>query len=440
MPSPDSGRATSLSVRSWRITARRQYGVIVTTPRQQGVRSRTARVILTLLAVLTIGYTVLAQLLAIVPVSWTMWILQTEVTQFVVLLIGLLRDTLGVWNLVVAIVGLACAVILRRSRRGIRHLPFWLTVSGTAGTVGVVTSTALLVASIGSLGVGVSPLLPALPFTGLGSGPSRTVTLGTAGTATLQADLYLPSGTAPQAGWPVVVSIHGGGFSTGTRGPNAYTGYLPEHGYAVLDVDYRLASSTFHPWDTQVTDIGCSLAWIADDGRAEHLDPDRIATLGLSSGGNLAVNAAYMSADHSLTSSCSPPGTQLPTVRAVVAGYPAVDLTGIGDATAISRQVEQWYIGGTPAQYPDRYRFTDSASHITADSPPTLIYQGTRDHLVLADRTREFADLLTERGIKNRYVAYPGMEHGAGDTNGTLTTAAEASRRLALDWLQRHGG
>jgi len=414
--------------------------VTVTTPRDHGVRSRTVRVILTSLAVLTIGYTVLSQLLAIVPVSWTMWLLQTELTQYVVLVIGLFRDTLGIWNLVVAVVGLACAVVLWRSRRGIRRLPFWLTVTGAAGTVGVVVTTALLVASIGSLGVGVSPLLPALPFTGLGSGPSRTVTLGTAGTTTLQADLYLPPGAAPRAGWPVVVSIHGGGFSTGTRGPNAYTGFLPEHGYAVLDVDYRLASSTYHPWDTQVDDIGCSLAWIAGDGRAENLDPDRIATLGLSSGGNLAVNAAYMSADHTLTSSCSPAGTPLPTVRAVIAGYPAVDLTGIGDATAIARQVEQWYVGGPPAQYPDRYRFTDSADHITADSPPTLIYQGTRDHLVLADRTRGFADLLTARGIVNWYVEYPGLEHGAGDTAGTLTTAAEASRQLALDWLQRHDG
>lgn len=402
--------------------------------------SRTARVILTTLAVLTIGYTVIAQLLVIVPVSWTMWLLQTELTQFVVLLIGLVRDTLGIWNLVVAAVGVACAAMLWRSRPGIRRFSFWLTVVGAAGTIGVVVTTVLLVVSIGSLGVGVSPLLPALPFTGLGSGPSRTVTLGTAGATTLQADLYLPDGAAPQAGWPVVVSIHGGGFSTGTRGPNAYTVFLPEHGYAVLDVDYRLASSTFHPWDTQVDDIGCSLAWIAGDGRAENLDPDRIATLGLSSGGNLAVNAAYMSADHTLTSSCSPSGTPLPTVRAVIAGYPAVDLTGIGDATAVARQVEQWYVGGPPAQYPDRYRFTDSANHITADSPPTLIYQGTRDHLVLADHTRGFADLLTARGIVNRYIEYPGLEHGAGDTNGTLTYAAAASRQLALDWLQRYDG
>ncbi|MDQ1176364.1 alpha/beta hydrolase [Microbacterium sp. SORGH_AS_0421] len=412
----------------------------MTTSREHGVRSRTARVILTCLAFLAIGYTVLAQLLAIVPVPWTIWLLQTELTQYVVLVFGLLRDTLGIWNLVVALVGLVCAVVLWRSRPGIRRLPFWLTATATAGTVGVVATTALLAVSIGSLGLGVSPLLPVLPFTGLDSGPSRTVTLGTAGSTTLQADLYLPPGAAPRAGWPVVVSIHGGGFSTGTRGPNAYTGYLPEHGYAVLDVDYRLASSTYHPWDTQVDDIGCSLAWIAGDGRTQNLDPDRIATLGLSSGGNLAVNAAYMSADHTLASSCSPPGTALPTVRAVIAGYPAVDLTGIGDTTAIARQVEQWYVGGPPAQYPDRYRFTDSATHVTAESPPTLIYQGTGDHLVLADRTRVFAELLTERGITNRYVEYPGLEHGTGDTTGTLTASAEASRQLALDWLQRHDG
>ncbi|WP_413600912.1 alpha/beta hydrolase fold domain-containing protein [Curtobacterium sp. Curtsp57] len=410
-----------------------------------------ARHALTAATTVAIAYTLLAQLLTIVPVSWTTPLLQWDVSQFLIILLGTLRDALGIWNIVVGLLGVVGAATLwrapvaqrrrdqpARARRPRHRLPLALLLTGSAGTLSAITATTVLAISIAPLGTGTSPLLPTLPFTGLSSSPSQTVTVGRAGNTTLRADLYLPRGTAPVTGWPVVVSIHGGGFSTGTRGPNAYTGFLPQHGYAVLDVDYRLASSHHHPWRTQVTDIGCSLAWIGKAGPTERLDPRRIATLGLSSGGNLAVNAAYMSANQTLTSSCDSSDASIPTVRAVIAGYPAVDLSGIGNRSAIGRLVEQWYVGGTPAQYPDRYRFTDSATHVSAHSPPTLIYQGGRDHLVFADRARRFAHVLAEHHILHQFVEYPGLEHGAGDANGTLTTAAAASRQLTLDWLRHH--
>lgn len=410
-----------------------------------------ARVALAVVTIVTIAYTLLAQLLVVVPESWTMPLLQWDVSQFLIILLGTLRDALGIWNVVVGLIGVICAAALWRgplpnrrrvrteqTRRSHRRFPLVLLLTGSAGTISAITMTTVLAVSIASLGVSSEPLLPKLPFTGLNSTPTKTVTVGTAGHTPLLADLYLPNGAAPEAGWPVVLSIHGGGFSTGTRGPNAYTGFLPEHGYAVLDVDYRLASASYHPWKTQVEDIGCSLAWIGKTSRKEQLDSSRIATLGLSSGGNLAVNAAYMSANRTLTSSCASSDAPIPTVRAVIAGYPAVDLSGIGNRSAIGRLVEQWYVGGTPAQYPERYRFTNSATHISSHTPPTLVYQGGRDHLVFADRARHFVDILTQRHVTHRYVEYPGLEHGAGDANGTLTAAAASSRHLTLDWLRRH--
>lgn len=401
------------------------------------LRSRLTTAALATVAVITVGFVTVTQLLALVPVSWTMPLLQWSVLQFLLIILGTVRDTLGIWNVLIALLGVLCAGTMWRRARHRRPFPIVLGSLGSAAMISAIASTTVLTMSVATLGVPTSALMPELPFTGFGGSPTRTVTIGTAGSTPLRADLYLPTGAAPREGWPVVVSIHGGGFSTGTRGPNAYTGFLPSHGYAVLDVDYRLASSTYHPWRTQVEDIGCSLAWINTSGSALHLDSMRIATLGLSSGGNLAVNAAYMSANHTLASSCNR-SAAIPVVRAVVAGYPAVDLTGIGDRSAIGRLVEQWYVGGTPTQFPDRYRFTDSVTHISADTPPTLIYQGSQDHLVFADRARHFATVLAQRHVTHQYVEYPGLEHGAGDANGTLTAAAAASRQLALEWLQHH--
>nr|WP_238590280.1 prolyl oligopeptidase family serine peptidase [Pseudonocardia sp. AL041005-10] len=166
------------------------------------------------------------------------------------------------------------------------------------------------------------------------------------------------------------------------------------------------------------------------------MDTSRVGIFGESAGGNLAVDAAYLDRAGALAPTCGDLAA-LPRVRAVAGMYPAVDLTATEPFSAIGRQVGAAYIGGSPEQFPQRYAFTDSITHARPDSPPTLVVQGSADHLVPAAPVARFAAATDELGIPTRYLQLPGLEHGAGDGLGTVTPGTELQRAALLSWFDR---
>jgi acetyl esterase/lipase len=106
----------------------------------------------------------------------------------------------------------------------------------------------------------------------------------------------------------------------------------------------------------------------------------------------------------------------VPRVSAVSALYPPVDLAAawVSRVPAISdmaRQFNTYYVGGSPQQFPDRYRFVASATHINAAAPPTLVIFGTNDHLVPPDATDRFAQQARNAGIDIESIRFPYGDH-----------------------------
>jgi acetyl esterase/lipase len=104
-------------------------------------------------------------------------------------------------------------------------------------------------------------------------------------------------------------------------------------------------------------------------------------------------------------------------VAAVSALYPPVDLAAawVSRVPAISdmaRQFNTYYVGGSPQQFPDRYRFVASATHINAAAPPTLVILGDNDHLVPPDATDRFAQQARSAGIDIESIRFPYGDHG----------------------------
>ncbi|MGU3291520.1 alpha/beta hydrolase fold domain-containing protein [Williamsia sp. M5A3_1d] len=397
-----------------------------------------SRFLATFFGVLLMLYTVVGQLLALTPVPWMSWILAAGFFQTVFIAIDTLRDTLGIYNVVIALIALA---LVFRTVRPRRWRPEGLSrrrtiVAGLAGFGAVASVITMIVVSVGvaSAGAGFAFFTPPTPGGDLGRGPDQRVETGTVGATTLHADLYRPDGAGPH---PVVVFVHGGAFVAGAPGPNPYNRFLADHGYAVLDVEFRLASATVHNWDTQVGDVGCALTWLTRNASANGFDPNRVVMFGESSGGNLAINAAYMSVTKTLTPTCGT-AAEIPKVVAVVGGYPAVDLTQAYADSAIGKTVGMQFVGGSPEDFPERYRYIDAANHITAQSPPTLIVQGGADHLVLASSVKRFAGELSAAGVPNRYVELPGLGHGIGDTSSPGTAGAKTMRNAVMKWLDRY--
>ncbi|MFE7744137.1 alpha/beta hydrolase [Nocardia sp. NPDC057455] len=405
----------------------------MTVPGKSATPRRLVRIGLLTLAGALAGYLALAQLLAVLPVSWVMPLLRNAVVQSAVLLLGAVRDALGSWNVVLAVVATALATAVFRSGGRGRRLAG--TVTGVAAVglaLSVVTSATLVFAARDAAGVWI-PFAPAVPLRTVGDAPDETVTYATVDGQPIQADLYLPAAGPRPA--PLVVSIHGGAFVTGSRGTDAYTNWLADNGYAVLDVDYRLSDESDHRWDTGDADVACALTWAAANAQRYNWDMRRVAAFGESAGGNLAVNVANKINAGTLRPSCGS-AADLPKVRAAVALYPVVDLAASGTETALGVDAARQYLGGSPEQYPDRYTATGSAAHITGDSPPTLLIQGANDHLVLAEHTAAYATALETAHVPHRYVELPFLDHAFGTTE--LDAGAQVTRELTRTWLAEY--
>ena len=128
-----------------------------------------------------------------------------------------------------------------------------------------------------------------------GHAPSQDgIPYGEAGGHQLTMDYYPPAGKGPH---PVVIIIHGGGFTGGTskNGSEAYCAdFLAPAGFAVFSINYRLTPQ-FTLGD-MVSDVHTAVRFIRDHASRWDADGTRIALVGGSAGGYLS-NMAGLVAD-----------------------------------------------------------------------------------------------------------------------------------------------
>ena len=117
----------------------------------------------------------------------------------------------------------------------------------------------------------------------------RTLTYASRDGADLLLDLYLPAQPIRRPA-PVIVFLHGGGWSGGTRttGPD-FSRYFAQDGFAMASIEYRLTPSITFP--ANVEDVRTAVRWLKANAAAHGLDADRICLWGTSAGGHLAAVA-----------------------------------------------------------------------------------------------------------------------------------------------------
>ena len=234
---------------------------------------------------------------------------------------------------------------------------------------------------------------------------TRDVRVDSVGGVVLRADVYRGAGAGPH---PAVVMIYGGAWRGGDPGDlPTLNHYLAARGYTVFAIDYRHAPR--FPYPAAVDDVRRALAWVHAHAAEHDVDAERIALMGRSSGGHLAMMAAYDS-------------TRGVPVRAVVDYYGPVNLAG-GYASPPRpdpldvRAVLRAFLGGTPAEVPERYRdaspitLVQRAAAAGRTLPPTLIVHGTRDHLVRVRFSRELHAALRGAGARSALIEIPWAEH-----------------------------
>ncbi len=270
----------------------------------------------------------------------------------------------------------------------------------------------------------------------------------------LRLDAYSPTGDVKANGAGVIV-IHGGSWNARARSDFPEWNYwLAQHGYTVFDIDYRLAPQP--NWRTATGDVKCAVAWVKRHAREFGIGTDRLALLGRSAGGHLALLAAYTPDDTRLPSSCMDDeasdgldesamsgGESSENVRAVVAFYAPTDLLWAYDNPANPRVIDgpltlRRFVGGDPHASDEiaaRFRLVSPVSHVNArTTPPTLLIHGGHDQLVRSENMELLGGKLKKAGTPHRELFIPYAQHGF-DYN-FRGWGAQIVRPLLLDFLR----
>lgn len=266
---------------------------------------------------------------------------------------------------------------------------------------------------------------------------SRDVVYGhVANGAELVLDVWPATTPAQQTLRPAFIRLHGGAWVHGSKGdlPN-WNGWLNDLGYVVFDVEYRMRPP--ERWKEEIGDVKCALGWVYLNAGKYGVDPARISLTGFSAGAHLAMLAAYSADSPQIPASCSVPGVQ---VKSVVNLYGFYDLAAAYDnspSKAYLREALQRYVGGPPAQFPDRYRALSPATHLSANAPPTITLMGLSDRVVAAEQVRGLDRALEKAGVAHQTYLLPGADHGFDENWGSAST--EFARQMVKRFLEKYG-
>jgi acetyl esterase len=206
---------------------------------------------------------------------------------------------------------------------------------------------------------------------------------------------------------PLVVNFHGGGWTLGSLDA---ADWLCSHvavttGAVVVSVDYRLAPG--HRWPAAAEDCYESLVDVVDRAAELGADPDRVAVMGDSAGGNLAAVVTLMARDRS-----GPPIAHQGLL------YPSVDLTMSSPSIEENAHApiltkadclafRDHYLGG---QDPEQSYASPLFARDLSGLPPALVQ--VAEHDPIRDDGLRYAAALREAGVPVRLTQYVGMPHG----------------------------
>jgi acetyl esterase/lipase len=215
-------------------------------------------------------------------------------------------------------------------------------------------------------------------------------------------DIFLPdTGDGP---FPVILYIHGGGFAIGDKRDSKVLTFFRgfQRGYAVASVNHRLSHEAIFPAGLQ--DIKAAIRWLRANGGQYHLDTDRIAACGGSSGGNYAAMVC-------LTANVK----EFDDPRLGNPDYPchvqaAVDWFGPTDFMKMDEQLEEngygpgdhgeadspesRYLGGKLSDVPLKVEIANPMLYVLKNMPPLLIQHGRLDSMVPVQQSMIFAEKL----------------------------------------------
>jgi acetyl esterase/lipase len=197
--------------------------------------------------------------------------------------------------------------------------------------------------------------------------------------------------------------IHGGGWQKGDKNDlylSDLVDYLPTQGYAVFSINYRLTMQG-GCFPNSVKDVVNAAHWLTINAKQYNLDSSRIAMLGESAGGNLALMAAYNINSQAFRAAND--NLKL-SVYAAVAFSPVIDLS------TLEKGFINDYMDDIVEHSPKLFKDASPLSYIDT-AVPTLCVHGGADNVIPVDQSRHFVGMLQQKHKDATLVLLPAAGH-----------------------------
>jgi acetyl esterase/lipase len=257
-----------------------------------------------------------------------------------------------------------------------------------------------------------------------------------------QLDIYLPdTGKGP---FPVIISIHGGGFMFGDKQDGQLLPMLTglKHGYAVVSINYRLSQEAIFP--AQINDVKAAIRFLKANAAIYQLNKEKIALWGGSAGGHLAALAGTTFSKKVLEDTTQGNALENSAVQAVVDWFGPIHFGTMDDQFAASGKgnpnhnnassPESKLLGVPVSQAANLVANANAANYIDAQTPPFFIQHGKNDPMVPTEQSLYLYEQLLPVLGKDKVTL--SLLDNAGHGGRAFETAANI--QLVLQFLNKH--
>ncbi|MEP4078581.1 alpha/beta hydrolase [Haloferula sp.] len=226
------------------------------------------------------------------------------------------------------------------------------------------------------------------------SAADQEVVYKTVGGTKLKLHVFKPEGWKASDERPAIVFFFGGGWNGGS--PKQFFGqceHLASRGMVAMSAEYRVKSRNKTTPRECVMDGKSAVRWIRQNAKTLGIDPNQLAAGGGSAGGHVAAATAnakgFEEEGEDLSVSSKP--------DALVLFNPVFDNGPKGYGHA---RVKDYWEEISPMH------------NINPKSPPTVVFLGTKDHLIPAATGEAYKKRMEDEGRRCDLHLYEGQGHG----------------------------
>ncbi|HSV15258.1 MAG TPA: alpha/beta hydrolase [Tepidisphaeraceae bacterium] len=253
------------------------------------------------------------------------------------------------------------------------------------------------------------------------------VEYGRVGDTRLLLDASVPDGPGP---FPAVIVLHGGGWNSGDKQADAaplLRALSASGSFTWFSINYRLAPA--NRWPACMDDLHTAIRWVKAHAAEYKADPNRIALMGYSAGGQLVCLEAATAAEQNDADLA---------VQAVVGIAPPTDFEqDLPQRGGLSKSLQD--LLNRPKEVTDEsrqlIRSLSAINHIApgAKLPPFLLVHGTVDKTVPFVQSIAFQKRMRDAGATCDLVSVEGAPHRLSEWEKIDPTYKDKM----IDWLKK---